>query len=140
MRWFHSIRRPYILGFFLVVAVGAHAAPPACAPEIVGSWTGQVLDEGRMKELHTDFSTRTGALTGTYHVEDTAGGYDGTLTDFMSSGPCSGRFLWHDHNGTGVVRVEFRPERDRFDGEWGDASPFPGHIFTGMRFRRVPVS
>jgi hypothetical protein len=39
-----------------------------------------------------------------------------------------------------VVRVEFRPERDRFDGEWGEDSPLENHIFTGRRYRPVPVS
>jgi hypothetical protein len=118
----------------------ARAAPPACAPEIVGSWTGQVVDNGRIKELHTEFSTRSGELTGSYHVEDADGGFDGTLTDFVPSGPCAGRFLWHDRNGVGVVQVEFRPDRDRFDGEWGDDAPFKDHIFTGRRYRPVPIS
>jgi hypothetical protein len=120
--------------------VTARAAPPQCAPEIVGPWTGQVLDAGQVKELRTQFSTRSGELTGAYHVEDADGGYDGTLTDFRPSGTCSGSFLWHDRHGTGVVRVEFRPDRDRFDGEWGDAKPLDHHIFTGRRFRPVPIS
>jgi hypothetical protein len=129
------------LSFILVsLAATARADPPACAPEIVGPWTGNVLDAGQIKELRTQFSTRSGALTGTYHVEDADGGYDGTLTDFAPSGPCAGRFQWHDRNGVGVVKVEFRPERDRFDGEWGEDSPLKGHIFTGRRARPVPVS
>src|ERR1700675_3311946 len=97
----------------LLLPMLAHAAPLACAPDIVGPWTGQVLDAGQIKELRTQFSTRSGALTGTYHVEDSDGGYDGTLTDFTPSGPCAGQFLWHDRHGTGVVRVDFRPEGDR---------------------------
>ena len=118
----------------------AQAAPPACAPDIVGPWSGKVLDAGVIKGLETRFSTGSGELTGSYHVEDPDGGYDGTLTDFVASGPCAGSFLWHDRNGIGVVRVEFRPERDRFDGLWGIDQPDPEHIFTGFRFRRVPVS
>ena len=133
-----------ILGLFLALAsLGpwmAHAAPPACAPDIVGPWSGKVLDNGEVKELHTRFSTRSGELTGTYNVEDPEGGYDGTLTDFTASGVCSGWFLWHDRNGTGVVRVDFRPDRDRFDGEWGQEVPLQGHIFTGRRYVPVPVS
>ena len=128
-----------ILALVLTVAV-ANAAPPACAPDIVGPWTGKVLDGGLIKQLDTRFSTSSGELTGTYHVDDEAGGYDGTLTDFTSSGPCAGDFLWHDRNGTGVVRVEFRPERDRFDGEWGAEVPVKNFIFTGRRHRPVPVS
>jgi len=124
----------------LVFVVSAHAAPPACAPEIVGPWTGNVLDAGQIKELRTQFSTRTGELTGSYHVEDVDGGYDGTLTDFTLSGPCAGSFLWHDRHGTGVVRVNFRPDRDRFDGEWGEDTPLEHHIFTGRRYRPVPIS
>ena len=119
---------------------GARAAPPACAPEIVGPWTGKVLDDGRIKELDTQFSTATGQLTGTYHVEDDDGGYDGTLTGFTPLGSCTGSFLWHDRNGSGVVRVEFRPDHDRFDGEWGEDAPLLGHFFTGRRYRPVPVS
>ena len=137
MRWLRS------LGCILValsLVAAAHASPPACSPEIVGSWTGHVLDSGRIKELHSEFSTRTGELTGTYHVEDPDGGFDGTLTDFTRSGPCAGSFLWHDRHGTGVVQVDFRPDRDRFDGEWGDAVPLKDHIFTGRRYRPVPVS
>jgi hypothetical protein len=142
MRW---SRLP---GLILVLALGAmvlggtqaQAAPPSCAPEIVGSWTGKVLDNGQIKDLHTDFSTSTGELTGTYHVDDAEGGYDGTLTDFTRLGPCAGSFLWHDRNGTGVVQVEFRPDRDRFDGEWGEDTPLMGHIFTGRRYRPVPIS
>ena len=65
-------------------------APPACSPDIVGSWTGQVLDGGQIKKLHTEFSTASGELTGTYHVEDADGGYDGTLTDFTPSGALRG--------------------------------------------------
>ena len=98
------------------------------------------MDAGQIKELHTQFSIRTGKLTGTYHVDDADGGYDGTLTDFTKSGACSGQFLWHDRNGTGMVRIEFRPDRDRFDGEWGDDTPLKDHIFTGRRYRPVPVS
>jgi hypothetical protein len=137
MRW--SLGLGLILGLILSCAA-ARAEPPACAPDIVGPWTGKVLDAGQIKELHTQFSTRTGALTGTYRVEDEDGGYDGTLTDFTPSGPCAGRFAWHDRNGDGVVRVEFHPERDRFDGEWGDDTPLRNHIFTGRRARPVPVS
>jgi hypothetical protein len=131
------------LGFVAVLLLHAgvaYAGPPACAQDIVGPWTGQVLDAGQIKELRTQFSTRSGALTGAYHVEDADGGYDGTLTDFTPSGPCAGRFLWHDRNGMGVVTVEFRPDRDRFDGEWGEDAPLQGHIFTGRRYRPVPVS
>jgi hypothetical protein len=142
------MRRSRTLGYILaqllcallLCAAVAQAGPPACAPDIVGSWTGQVLDGGRIKELHTQFSTQTGELTGSYHVEDADGGYDGTLTDFEPLGDCAGEFLWHDRNGTGSVRVEFRPERDRFDGLWGDDVPLPEHIFTGHRSRPVPVS
>ena len=137
MRWLRC------LGLILALVLQTEAAlagPPACAPDIVGPWTGQVLDAGQIKELRTQFSTGSGALTGTYHVEDTEGGYDGTLTDFTPMGPCAGQFLWHDHNGVGVVRVDFRPDRDRFDGEWGDEAPLKGHIFTGRRYRPVPVS
>lgn len=120
--------------------MAAHAAPPACAPDIVGPWTGKVLDAGVIKVLRTRFSTNSGELTGTYHVEDADGGYDGTLTDFTPLGSCAGQFLWHDRHGTGVVRVEFRPDRDRFDGEWGGDAPLQDHIFTGRRSRPVPVS
>lgn len=132
-----------VLGLLLALtfhAAAASAGPPACAPDIVGSWTGQVLDAGQIKQLRTQFSARSGALTGTYHVEDAEGGYDGTLSDFTPSGACAGQFLWHDRNGTGVVRVEFRPDLDRFDGEWGDDAPLRGHIFTGRRYRPVPIS
>jgi hypothetical protein len=125
----------------MLISVGvARAGPPDCSPDIVGSWTGKVLDAGEIKELRTEFSTRTGALTGTYHVDGADGGYDGTLTDFTPSGACAGRFLWHDRHGTGVVQVDFRPDRDRFDGYWGDDVPFMDHIFTGRRYRPVPIS
>jgi hypothetical protein len=137
MRWSRALGVVFIV---LLSAVAAHAAPPECAPEIVGPWTGKVLDEGLIKQLRTDFSTRSGALTGTYRVEGADGGYDGTLTDFTPSGPCAGQFLWHDRHGTGVVRVEFHPERDRFDGNWGDDAPLNDHIFTGRRYRPVPIS
>ena len=116
------------------------AAPPACAPEIVGSWSGLVWDSGQLKDLRSSFSTGSGELAGTYHVDDDAGGYDGTLSDFAPSGPCAGTFQWHDRHGDGVVRVDFRPERDRFDGEWGVEVPLRGYIFTGRRFRPAPVS
>jgi hypothetical protein len=135
MRWFHLLAL-----LAMLAAPPARAAPPACASEIIGPWHGKVLDAGQIKGLETRFSIRTGELTGTYHVEDTDGGYDGTLTDFVASGPCTGSFLWHDRNGVGVVRVEFRPENDRFDGQWGDGAPLEGHIFTGFRFRPAPVS
>jgi len=137
MRW---LRLPALILALALSVTAAHAAPPACAPEIVGGWTGKVLDGGAIKELHTQFSTSSGELTGTYHVEDSDGGYDGTLTDFTRTGPCAGSFLWHDRNGSGVVRVDFRPDRDRFDGEWGIETPLMGHIFTGRRFRPTPVS
>jgi hypothetical protein len=134
MRW------TWGLVLVLAISAGAHAAPPACAPDIVGPWLGKVLDEGRIKELRSQFSVGSGALTGTYHVEGVDGGYDGTLTDFTPSGACAGQFLWHDRHGAGVVWVDFRPDRDRFDGEWGDDIPLPDHIFTGRRYRPVPVS
>ena len=74
MRWSRSLgsRRQGFALALLLYAVAAHAGPPACAPDIVGPWTGHVLDEGRIKELRTRFSILTGALTGTYHVEDAA--------------------------------------------------------------------
>jgi hypothetical protein len=137
MRWSRGLGCVIAL---LSFALAAHAGPLACAPEIVGPWTGQVLDAGRIKELRTQFSTRSDGLNGTYHVEDADGGYDGTLTDFTSSGACAGQFLWHDRHGTGVVRIEFRPDRDRFDGQWGEEVPFGDHIFTGRRYRPAPVS
>jgi hypothetical protein len=137
MRWSHGLG--FIVSILLYTAA-AHAAPPACAPDIIGPWFGHVTDDGRIKELSTRFSTSSGALTGTYHVEDEDGGYDGTLTDFSQSGPCEGQFLWHDRHGTGVVRVEFRPDRDRFDGQWGDGVPLENQIFTGRRSRPVPTS
>jgi hypothetical protein len=140
MRWLHFARLFAALALMQAPIATAQTAVPACAPEVVGPWQGQVLDAGAIKELRTQFSTRSGALTGTYHVEDTDGGYDGTLTDFTPSGPCAGSFLWHDRNGVGVVRVEFRPDRDRFDGRWGDESPIADHIFTGYRSHPVPVS
>ncbi len=137
MRWLPAIGLAVL---HLSFTTASRASPPTCAPDIVGPWTGQVWDAGRVKELRTQFTTGSGILTGTYHVEDTEGGYDGTLTDFTPSGVCAGRFLWHDRNGVGVVWVDFRPERDRFDGEWGDEAPLKDHIFTGRRYRPVPVS
>ena len=137
MTWLRNLG---FIVFFLLHGALACAGPPACSPDIVGPWTGQVLDAGQIKELRTQFSTRSGALTGSYHVEDADGGYDGTLTDFTPTSSCGGRFLWHDRNGMGVVTVDFRPDRDRFDGEWGEDAPLQGHIFTGRRYRPVPVS
>jgi hypothetical protein len=137
MRWSRTLS---LLLALALHAATAHAGPPACAPDIVGPWTGKVLDNGQVKDLRTRFSVSSGELTGSYHVDDTDGGYDGTLTDFTPSGSCAGAFLWHDRNGTGVVRVDFRPDRDRFDGEWGEDAPLLGHIFTGRRFRPIPIS
>ena len=133
MRWF-------LIALVLAAPPVARAAPPACAPEIVGGWTGRVWDQGRLKDLFTDFSTETGELTGTYRVQEAAAAYDGTLTDFTPSGPCAGSFLWHDRFGTGIVQIDFRPERDRFDGVWGEWAPAAGNIFNGFRFRPVPSS
>ena len=141
MRWSRFPGR-VLAGLILVLALGVPpvlAAPPACAPEIVGPWTGKVWDQGRYKVLRTDFSTRSGELTGIYHVEEEEGGYDGTLTDFTPSGPCAGTFHWHDRFGDGVVQVDFRPDRDRFDGEWGSDKPLKDYIFNGRRIRPVPV-
>lgn len=135
MRWFATS-----LPILLLWTAAAVAAPPACAPAIVGSWTGVVWDAGQVKELATAFSTASGELTGSYHVEGADGGYDGVLTDFAASGPCAGTFVWHDRHGAGVVRVDFRPDHDRFDGEWGIDMPLAGHVFTGRRFRPVPLS
>jgi hypothetical protein len=137
MRW--SLAVGFVVAL-LPYATIAYAGSPSCAPAIVGHWTGQVLDGGRIKTLGTQFSLQSGELTGTYQVEDTDGGYVGTLTDFTPSGVCAGQFLWHDRNGTGVVQVNFRPERDRFEGVWGDDGPLPGQIFTGYRYRPEPVS
>jgi len=137
MRWSLALGFVFALLSHTVVA---QAGSLGCAPDIVGPWTGKVLDDGRIKGLRTDFSTRSGALTGTYHVEDADGGYDGTLTDFTPSGPCSGQFLWHDRHGTGVVQLDFHPERDRFDGQWGEETPFEVQVFTGRRYRPVPIS
>lgn len=137
MRWFRALA--YIIAT-LSYAAAAYAGSPACAPDIVGQWSGQVLDGGQIKQLGTQFALRSGELTGTYHVEDADGGYTGTLTDFTPSGACAGQFLWHDRNGTGVVQVDFRPDRDRFDGFWGDDEPLLGQIFTGYRYRPEPVS
>jgi hypothetical protein len=137
MRWFRGLG--YIIAALSYTAA-ANAGSPACAPDLVGQWSGQVLDGGQIKQLGTQFALRSGELTGSYRVEDTDGGYTGTLTDFTPSGACAGQFLWHDRNGTGVVRVDFRPDRDRFDGFWGDEAPLLGHIFTGFRYRPVPVS
>ena len=128
------------LGILSLGLASAAAAPPPCAPDLVGPWTGKVWDQGRFKELRTRFSTESGELTGSYHVEDEEGdGYDGTLTDFTPSAPCAGSFHWHDRYGEGVVQVEFRPDRDRFDGEWGLETPLKNHIFNGRRFRPVPI-
>ena len=132
-----------VLAFVLslpVLAPAQGAPPPACAPEIVGPWSGKVWDQGRIKELDTRFSTSGGQLTGTYHVQDEDGGYDGTLTGFEPSGACAGTFRWHDRHGDGVVWVEFRPDRDRFDGEWGVERPLPDRLFNGRRFRPAPTS
>ena len=129
-----------LAALLLASSLDVRASPPACAPDIVGPWTGQLWDRGEIKELRTNFSIRSGELTGTYHVEDDDGGYDGTLTGFQPSGPCAGSFQWHDRDGDGVVRVDFRPERDRFDGEWGRDSPLKDHVFTGRRSRPVPLS
>jgi len=137
MRWSRALG--YLIAA-LLYAAAAYAGSPACAPDIVGPWTGQVLDGGQIKQLGTQFALRSGELTGTYHVEDADGGYTGTLTDFTPSGACAGQFLWHDRNGTGVVQVDFRPDRDRFDGFWGDEAPLLGQIFTGYRYRPAPVS
>jgi hypothetical protein len=133
MRWMVTLT-------VLVWTAAASAAPLACMRDIAGPWSGLVFDEGRLKDLHTNFSIAGGDLTGRYHVDDEDGGYDGQLTDFTATGPCAGTFIWHDRNGAGVVHVDFRPERDRFDGEWGGDRPLPGYIFTGRRVRRVPVS
>lgn len=132
MRWLFCL--------LLLLAAPVSAAPPACAPDIVGPWAGKVWDSGRTKELRSEFSTATGELTGFYHVEDEDGGYDGTLTDFLPTGPCAGRFTWHDRFGDGVVWIDFRPDADRFDGEWGGQLPVSGYFFNGRRFRPVPVS
>jgi hypothetical protein len=137
MRWSRAFG--YMIAALPYVG-SAYAGSPSCAPAIVGQWTGHVLDNGRIKQLGTQFTLRSGELIGTYHVEDADGGYTGTLTDFTPSGACAGRFLWHDRNGTGTVQVDFRPDIDRFDGFWGDAMPLPGQIFTGHRYRPVPIS
>ncbi len=137
MRWSRAVG--FVVALLPYASV-AYAGSPACAPDIVGHWTGQVLDGGQIKPLGTQFSLQSGELTGTYHVEDADGGYAGTLTDFTPSGACAGQFQWHDRNGTGVVQVDFRPDRDRFVGVWGDDDPLPGQIFTGYRYRPEPVS
>jgi hypothetical protein len=137
MRWFRAF---CTIVAALPYAAVACAGAPACAPEIVGPWTGHVLDGGRIKQLGTQFVLQSGELTGTYHVDDADGGFSGTLTDFTPSGACTGQFLWHDRNGTGVVRVDFRPDRGRFEGLWGDDAPLTDHIFTGYRYLPVPVS
>lgn len=128
------------LPILLLWAAAAAAAPPACSPAIVGPWSGVVWDAGEIKDLATRFSTASGELTGIYHVDGKDGGYDGVLTDFSASGPCAGTFRWRDRHGEGVVRVDFRPDNDRFDGEWGTGAPIPGYIFTGRRSRPVPLS
>ena len=129
-----------LLAPLLLTAAPARAAPPVCAPDIVGPWSGKVWDEGKIKDLDTHFSIRDGALSGTYHVHDETGGYDGTLTDFSPSGPCDGLFHWHDRHGDGVVSVHFRPDKDRFDGEWGTQAPVEDLLFNGRRFRPAPTS
>jgi hypothetical protein len=135
MRWSRAF------GFIIaLLPYAAYAGSPACAPDVVGHWTGQVVDGGRIKQLGTQFSVQSGELTGSYQVEDADGGYAGTLTDFTPSGACAGQFQWHDRNGSGVVQVNFRPDRDRFDGFWGDDEALPEQIFTGRRYRPVPVS
>ena len=93
--WVASVMRWSRAFGFIVAALpcAAFAGSPACAPDIIGSWTGRVLDGGRIKELRTEFATGSGQLTGRYHVEDVDGGYDGTLTDFTPLGPCAGEFL-----------------------------------------------
>ena len=118
----------------------AMAGAPSCAPDIAGPWTGKIWDRGQIKVLHTDFTVRNGELTGVYEVEDDEGGYKGTLTDFAVSGDCAGSFFWHDRDGTGVVRVDFRPMKDRFDGEWGNDRPRDGMFFNGRRVRPPSVS
>ena len=140
MRW--PALRACLFPLLLLMAwpAPAHAAPPACAPAIVGPWSGKVWDAGLLKDLRTLFAVAAGQLTGTYQVEDDSGGYDGTLTDFVPSGPCAGTFRWSDRHGEGVVWVDFRPDRDRFDGAWGTDAPLPGYIFNGRRVRPIPLS
>ena len=129
----------FFLGF-LPATPAWSTPPPACAPEIVGPWSGKVWDQGRLKDLDTTFSVKSGELTGIYRVHDDEGGYEGTLTDFTPSGPCAGLFHWHDRHGDGVVSVVFRPDRDRFDGEWGTVAPLENYVFNGRRFRPAPTS
>ena len=138
MRWF--VLRLVVVVWSIAGSPAAWAAVPGCAPDLVGPWSGKVWDAGVLKALRTRFSVASGVLTGTYRVEDGPDVYDGTLTDFVASGACAGTFRWRDRHGEGVVWVDFRPDQDRFDGEWGDTAPMTGYIFNGRRFRPVPIS
>lgn len=128
------------LVFLTAVHGGLAASPDGCAGNILGAWQGPVLDGGHIRRLATEFMLRDGDLIGRYHVDDDAGGYDGTLTDFSSRGGCSGWFVWHDRYGSGIVLILFRPEAGRFDGQWGNPVPDPNNIFDGRRIQPVPSS
>jgi hypothetical protein len=115
-------------------------AMSSCYSESIGTWRGPVLNGAEIQDMTTSFSVGAdGKLAGRYHVED-AVPFDGTLTDFHETGPCTGDFRWHDRYGTGTVHIHFQPELGRFLGLWGLDQPARGHVFNGYRREPPAVS
>jgi hypothetical protein len=131
---------PGILAFayFLLAAFPAHALT-ACFIESAGHWTGPI-DIGALVNLDTDFKINPdGTMSGGYEVHDVIP-YRGTLTNFHQNGPCSASFIWHDHFGSGLVQIDFAPERGQFDGKWGTPHSVPTYVFDGFRAASEPLS
>jgi hypothetical protein len=123
----------------MLLLVGASVPTPeamamnSCYSDAVGSWQGPVHNGMGLQDMTTSFSLDTdGRLVGRYHIED-AMPFDGTLTDFRETGPCSGNFRWRDRDGSGTVHIHFQPELGRFLGRWGLDQPMSGNVFNGYR-------
>ena len=123
-----------------VLAARPAAALDACFADSVGSWRGPVWNGTGLQIMDTTFQLGgDGALTGRYHIHDFVP-FDGTLTELRQTGDCAADFIWHDHDGTGVVQIRFEPKLGRFLGRWGTTDPLPGLEFNGYRTRSEPIS
>jgi hypothetical protein len=125
-RW-HSVSKRRGGGEMRIVLAAALVATLIAIPSLasqsesnaVGEFCGTYSNGTKYQDMKTEFRLNAdGQLFGVYEFEDNGKWESGSLDPTLLNGDRSGRFIWRDKYGSGVLILQFRADYSSFSGAW----------------------
>lgn len=116
------------------VLVLASALPAAAQLNILGIYTGTILDGGAEVPVETSFSQKGDVLAGKYVIDGTQGRYTGRISDVDLADTGAYTMVWTDQYGQGTATLTFAPDGSSFRGKWY----IDGHVGGSWNGTKAP--